>query len=94
MSDYTPTADVVRERYWSFNITPATDWLRPTAERVAGAEFDRWFAEEIRKAKRDGYAEGYGAGFWVGVNQAEVDQYPSGNLLDDTCWSNPYEEGD
>jgi len=46
-TDYIPTAEVVRERYWSFGDVP--EFLRPTAEHVDGAAFDRWLEEHDRE---------------------------------------------
>ena len=73
MSEYTPTTEEVRERYW-FNDGGLCN---PDDAK----EFDRWFAEEVRKAKADAFKEGYKAG-WDDL-YAEQDWDP---------WaSNPYE---
>lgn len=45
---YTPTTREVKE------------WYADSIDRLGGEEeFDRWYAEEIRKAKQEAWLEGY-----------------------------------
>lgn len=50
---YTPTTETVRGDYTAHSATYAG---KPPSE--SGAEFDRWHADEIRKAKADAWEEG------------------------------------
>lgn len=52
MIDYTPTTEQVRKDY------AYEEWLdKPVQEHLKA--FDRWYAEEIRKAKEEAWLEGY-----------------------------------
>ena len=84
MDDYTPSTDEVRRIYVK---QAALHGVGKSALHgfSAEAEFDRWFAEEIRKAKRDGYAEGHHEGFWRG-------HATGGDDYVDDSYVNPYEE--
>lgn len=57
---YTPTTEDVRSDYAAQRLWVACNL--PTHPPAAHAEFDRWFAEEIRKAKEEAWKEGYQAG--------------------------------
>lgn len=59
MTDYTPTTETVRGDYTAHSATYAG---KPSSE--SGAEFDRWLAGEIRKAKEQAWDEGFSAGYW------------------------------
>ena len=48
-----PTREEVRERYAAARYYLDDTYFRATGE----AEFDAWFAEEIRKAKDEAYEE-------------------------------------
>ena len=56
MSDYTPTTEEVREGY-------SAEYEGCNCENCHydRIRFDRWFAEVIRKAKADGFDEGWDA---------------------------------
>lgn len=58
MTNYTPDTGEVRNAYGSH----VGYCHRATKDGLA--EFDRWFAEEIRKARAEGWTEGY----WQGIN--------------------------
>ena len=74
MSDYTPTTKEVREEY---SITVIDGTVLPARARA----FDRWFTEEIRKAKHEAFAEG--------IYQAETDLEEGRETF-----TNPYDKED
>jgi hypothetical protein len=51
MTDYTPTTEEVRERYWLNDGEPS--------DPDEGYEFDRWLAEYEQDAYERGYRDGY-----------------------------------
>lgn len=53
MTGYTPTTEDVRGDYIAHSATYAG---KPSSE--SGAEFDRWLADVIRKAKEQAWEEG------------------------------------
>jgi hypothetical protein len=85
MSDYTPTTEEVRNGYSIADGGLNDTWLREDAEN----RFDRWLAEELRKAKNDAWFEGFSAGW------DECDD-PEGFVNDkwDAKTPNPYREGE
>ena len=52
MSDYTPTTKDVREAWW---YAASGGGLDSDFDNIYYPAFDRWFAEEIRKAKEIGW---------------------------------------
>lgn len=56
MTEYTPTIEQVRYRYWSYG-SPVPEFLQGTAEYVAGADFDRWLAEHDRQVAERAWNE-------------------------------------
>ena len=102
---YTPSTEQVR-RYWQYG---ANAWLAGVAsdddrgpDGSIGAEFDRWFESERRKAKAEGWDEGHATpqpldldvhglcmcGAW---NESECG---CGNYGVTTAAPNPYREGE
>lgn len=73
-TQYTPTTDQVREAFTEF-----LGWDVSLPE--ADARFDRWFAEEIRKAKHEAFEHG-------------VHQGANDNELGIETYTNPYEKED
>jgi len=55
MSDYTPTTKDVREAWW---YAASGGGLDPDFDNIYYPAFDRWFAEELRKAKEEAWKEG------------------------------------
>lgn len=51
MSNYTPTTEMIRRDYCYSNQRP------DICGKDFGVEFDRWYAEEIRKAKEEVWDE-------------------------------------
>lgn len=79
---YTPTTEELRTRL--AELTERAEAARNKyANRVPGPAFDRWLAEEIRKAKADAWQEGYNDGR---RQDAEGDDGPR--------FTNPYREED
>lgn len=69
MTDYTPITGMVRARYCDSTVRGGYAdaqllSVTPEEHEKNHAEFDRWFAEEIRKARAEGWTEGY----WQGIN--------------------------
>lgn len=57
--DYTPTTEDVRDRYFECANWAAYEIQNELAIRQeTDAEFHRWFAEEIRKAKTEAWYQG------------------------------------
>ena len=81
MSDYIPTTEMVKSLYEIGKIKAYDSYDL--------AEFDRWLAEVIRKAKNDAWFEGFSAGW------DECDD-PSGFVNDkwDAKTPNPYKQGE
>jgi hypothetical protein len=76
VSDYTPTTGQVRGRHNAnamMEHTPTTGQVRgrhnanatlePLTWGQADAQFDRWLAEELRKAREEAWDECYAAGY-------------------------------
>lgn len=83
-TEYTPTTDVVRLRASSVQISsPYVEHRKVEAKRRA--EFDRWFAGEIRKAKVEAWEVGFSRGFY----KAQV--MPSNADASEATTPNPYE---
>lgn len=85
--NYTPTTEEVREAYpFSKCLPPFYDPDHKKELEAAEAEFDRWLAGEIRKAKAEAWDE------------ALKTSHPQGEWCDltrTTCFTthNPYAEG-
>jgi hypothetical protein len=88
MSDrFNPTRAEVKRAYnaWRLkNKTTQTHW-----DWNPGSEFDRWLAEEIRKAKNDAWFEGFSAG-WDECDNPD----PFVNDKWDAKTPNPYRQGE
>ena len=59
MSDYTPTTEEIRAAYEGQLIKIGENRFELIDEGLAKAEFDRWLAEVIRKAKEEAWDEGW-----------------------------------
>lgn len=86
MTDYTPTTEEVRCAYIADFGWHAHD---------SGADFDRWYAEVIRKAKAEAWEEGAAAAWFESGVLQYGDDYPR----DNPSWlpfsirkTNPYKE--
>ena len=57
MSDYTPTTEEVRHAHVGKQAVCVNhgDWITEEQWAEFGAEFDRWFTEELRKAKAEAW---------------------------------------
>lgn len=86
MTEYMPTIEQVRYRYWSYG-SPVPEFLQGTAEYVAGADFDRWLAEHDRQVAERAWAEGYRQGWGDRDEDFHAFYVPSG-FEQDTL--NPY----
>lgn len=72
MSNYTPTTEMIRRDYCYSNQRP------DICGKDFGVEFDRWYAEEIRKAKEEAWFEGAESAFYNPEIRGLVD-YPDKN---------------